>query len=246
MFGRIAPTRFDIRFSLLGVPVRINPIFWLGAILLGARMPDWLPIWVPVLFVSVLVHEMGHALVIRGCGWQPSILFYMFGGLSIYQPTYRSPIRQILVSLAGPAAGFLLVGAILLGAVATRHPVHFEIGLPLLIVPWVDGIADGTLNVVVGLLLLVNTVYGIINLLPVFPLDGGKVLRELLQLLRIAQAPILSLWISLTVAAGIAAYGIAVEYHELAILFGLLAVSNFRMLQAYRSQVAVLAQVRKR
>jgi hypothetical protein len=55
------PTRYDLRFNLAGFPVRVHPLFWLIAVLLGYSSGDPLQIliWVVVVFVSILIHEMG-------------------------------------------------------------------------------------------------------------------------------------------------------------------------------------------
>ena len=67
MFGNVTPTPFDLNFSLFGIPVRIHPFFWLVAILTGWNpyLPKLIVIWVACFFVSILVHEMGHALTAK-------------------------------------------------------------------------------------------------------------------------------------------------------------------------------------
>src|SRR5688500_16092574 len=88
-------TQYDVHFVLAGVPVRIHPLFWLVSLLLGLpREADPLPggpspaviviIWMLALFVSILVHEMGHAFAIRHFGWEPRVVLYMLGGLAMW------------------------------------------------------------------------------------------------------------------------------------------------------------------
>ena len=106
MFGNIAPTPYDLNFSLLGVPIRVHPLFWLAALVLGLNLnPHQLPIWIAVVFVSIVVHEMGHALMIRSFGWQPSIVLYTFGGLAMHQPTHHSAGKQIRNFAGRPHGG---------------------------------------------------------------------------------------------------------------------------------------------
>lgn len=65
MFG-VPETPYDLRFQLLGMPVRVHPLFWLVAAMLGWRNEN-IPlvlIWVGCVFVSILVHEYGHGLVV--------------------------------------------------------------------------------------------------------------------------------------------------------------------------------------
>ena len=71
-----APSSGDLHFSLLRIPVRVHPMFWVLSLILGvsgSNDRDLRPIivWVVAVFVSVLVHEMGHALTIRALGAQP-------------------------------------------------------------------------------------------------------------------------------------------------------------------------------
>src|ERR1043166_8856978 len=87
--------------------------------------PVDLMIWVAVVFVSILIHELGHALVARAHGWQPWITLYGMGGLASYQPTRHDTRSQILISAAGPAAGFAFIAVILAIVHASGHRVHF-------------------------------------------------------------------------------------------------------------------------
>jgi stage IV sporulation protein FB len=65
-------TRYDLRFTALGVPVRVHPLFWLVSIIFAVQLPPPLAvIWVGVVFVSIFIHELGHALTIRAFGWYP-------------------------------------------------------------------------------------------------------------------------------------------------------------------------------
>ena len=123
MLGEPGPTQGDIHFKLLGMPIRIHPLFWLVAVILGANSGGVIEvlIWVAAVLVSILIHELGHALVIRAFGFHPWIVLYGMGGLTIHDPAenYNSkantPLGQISISIAGPLAGFLLA-AVLLGS----------------------------------------------------------------------------------------------------------------------------------
>src|SRR5512146_1456782 len=83
------PTRYDLRFSLLGFPVRVHPLFWLIAVLLGSASADLVQIliWVLVVFVSILIHELGHALAFRRYGLSSQIVLHFAGGLTIPEST---------------------------------------------------------------------------------------------------------------------------------------------------------------
>ncbi len=105
LFNEPSRTAYDLNFSLLGIPVRVHPFFWLVTLLLGLganREPSFMLVWVGACFVSILVHEMGHALAAQAHGWHPWITLHGFGGLASYQPTYHSTSSQLLITLAGP------------------------------------------------------------------------------------------------------------------------------------------------
>ena len=74
-------TPYDLNFRLFGFPVRIHPLFWLGAVLLGGWTFDlgleYAAIWVAVVFVSILVHELGHAIAFRTFGVDSHIVLCM-------------------------------------------------------------------------------------------------------------------------------------------------------------------------
>ncbi len=95
VFGEPPRTQFDLNFSLLGIPVRIHPMFWLVAVLLGPKRQDpaTLLTWVVAVFIAILVHEMGHAVVARTYRYRPWIVLYTAGGLTCYDPGHdsRSP-----------------------------------------------------------------------------------------------------------------------------------------------------------
>jgi Zn-dependent protease len=250
----IEPSRtpYDLQFSLLGIPVRVHPFFWLTAVLLGGRgsPPGVQPMagllmWMAVVFVSILVHEMGHAVAIRSFGWRPWITLYAFGGLASYEPgfgkSYGSYSRkgnttsgQIIISLAGPVAGFLLaalVASVLFGV--DRKTGFYLFGRPLIFGRG-DPIENPYWDVLAFDLLVVNILWGLMNLLPVFPLDGGKVSRELFLWLSPRDGYRQSLLVSIFAAGGLAVYGL---YHSdmwLAILFGILAYQSYQLLQHHR------------
>jgi Zn-dependent protease len=235
LIGGVPPTPYDLNFSLLRIPVRVHPLFWLAALLLGMNQPPRaLLIWVPVVFVSILVHEMGHALVIRQFGWWPSILLYTFGGLAMYNPTRRDPRKQMVISLAGPAAGFLLAGALIAFFKLRGHPVTFLVGAPYGIIAIPPDLGSQSMNVLIYDLLTVNIWWGLMNLLPVYPLDGGQFLYALLETLQVPDSLVKSLWVSIFTGAAVAVYAVA-RMHDfyIAALFGYLAFTSFQTLQAF-------------
>ena len=239
MFGEPPQTEYDWRFNILNVPVRVHPFFWLLTAMLGMNNSGrGIIIWIAVVFVSILVHELGHALVIRYFGWAPRIVLHSFGGLAIYDPNFspfqsgRRPRRthatQILISLAGPFAGFLLAAIVIAILLAGSFP---------LAIPFVGLISKGErrlpnldVALLVSDLLYVNICWGILNLLPIYPLDGGQVARELMMA-NIRDGLRMSLQLSLATAAVIAILAV-VRYESvfLGLMFGYMAYNNYQQL----------------
>ena len=157
-----------LTIRLGSIPVRIRGLFLVMAGVLGMSQggPDVVAIWIAVVFVSVLVHELGHALVGRMFGLAPQIELHAMGGTTSWiEPRDIGAARGIAISLAGPFAGFVI--ALLLFACGQLgfHPQH-----PLLRRAFEQAFQ-------------VNLYWGIFNLAPLMPLDGGNVLRGALNLL---------------------------------------------------------------
>lgn len=233
--GEPPATQADLHFRLFGFPVRVHPFFWLVTLLLGMRSPadpfETL-IWVALVFVSILVHELGHAFVQRYYGGHPWITLYGFGGLASCNDCDRSPRAQILISLAGPVAGFLLAGLVIIVLIALRRFRGFELGwIPAVWVP----LETWQLELAVRILLFVNIAWGLVNLLPIYPLDGGRIARELFTLRNARAGVVQSLQLSAGAAVLVAVYALTQRLIFMAILFGFLAYGSFQALQNYRN-----------
>jgi Zn-dependent protease len=156
------------RFRVAGIPVSVHLLFLLTAFATGStrlERPAALLTWMAVVFVSVLLHELGHALAYRRLGCRPSIELHGFGGTTTGRGAERLSHKQdAWVSFAGPGTGFLLGGLVLAAQRLT----------PL-------GQVDGLARTVVGDLLWVNIGWGLINLLPILPLDGGHIVSALVR-----------------------------------------------------------------
>lgn len=244
LFQALPPTRYDLRFSVAGIPVRVHPLFWLIALLLGSSGAlIEIPIWIFVVFVSILIHELGHAFALRRYGVRSHIVLHAMGGLTIpestpwgtgYASVSPSPKQEIVISLSGPFSGFLFAALIMLGVrlaggmLLTSKLLGF-LPLPLTaIMPF-----GGTVvSIFVTMLLWVNVFWGLINLLPVFPLDGGQVARNILIQYDPWDGVRKSLWLSVAIGAILALVGlIAFNSIYMAILFGLLAFQSYQSLQ---------------
>ncbi len=115
----------------------------------------------------VVLHELGHALVARRFGIATrDITLYPIGGVARLERMPERPLHELLVAIAGPAVNLLLAGAIYLGLrVAEANTGGDLLGV------------DGSFAVQ---LMLINLSLGLFNLLPAFPMDGGRILRAVL------------------------------------------------------------------
>jgi Zn-dependent protease len=220
--------------------VRVKFWFWLVLLLLSGN-PDTEAalIWLAVGFISILIHEMGHVAAYRVFGETSDVVLYAFGGAVIPHHAVRGRRAQILTSLAGPAAGFVVAALALMAAWAVGGEVRFAFHtlLPALgVLPPGDvtALPSSTryLYVLLNDVLWINFFWGLVNLLPVYPLDGGQAARVLFEQKDPYRGRRTSLLFSTGVAAAITLVGIASQSLYLAVLFGILAVSGVQALEA--------------
>ena len=239
MFGQARPTAFDLYFRLGPIPVRVVPWFWLVTVLMGYRgtmpnRPDLLLTWMGCVFISILVHELGHAIAGLAFGWRPQVWLYHFGGYAAFpeQPNW-TPGKNIVVLFAGPWAGFLLYGLVVLGEHLFQDQINAALAQETITngyrsaytMWWYDAIFQ---------LKYINLYWGLINLLPVFPLDGGQIAGTLLEKYRYRDGR--ELTFKLGIATGIiaAVFFISQERRYPAFLFGYLAFMNYQNLEMHR------------
>jgi stage IV sporulation protein FB len=245
-----AETPYDLRFRLLGVPVRIHPMFWLVSAVLGWRDRDLaaVALWVACVLLSILVHEFGHALMAKVYGSSPSIVLWGLGGLCYSESDRQTPQQRLAVILSGPGAGFLLFGTLLLVTSLLFQITPAEhldsilslIGLARFPGSVVNKFAEGLHGESGGIfltrtyhhLIWINLMWGLVNLLPLWPLDGGQATQILLTFVDRARGPGWGHVVSLLVAGSLAA--VAALWGKdmfLAIFFGYFAVINYQVLQ---------------
>jgi stage IV sporulation protein FB len=248
MFGMPAPTPYDVKFSLLGIPVRVHPLFWVMAAALGWGNQDKpieeVLIWIACVFISILVHEFGHALTAeRLVRARPSVSLYLMGGLCSYDGDERRPWRRAAVLAMGPGAGFLLFGLVLgLGlAVLGVADVVWPIGeIRVHKVPpgffklpeWLIRLIE----IAYHDLLFINLLWGLFNLLPIFPLDGGQLAHVFLTMHDRREGPGRAYILGILTAGGFALYFASHENWINALLIGNLAFLNYQLLQAEHAQ----------
>jgi stage IV sporulation protein FB len=231
----------DLNFRLLGIPIRINPMFWIMALLLGIQREPWgTVIWMAAVLVSVVLHELGHAAVIRSMGFHPWIVLHGFGGLTIHNPGEawgRPPTRlgNILISLAGPGAGFLLAVLVVAGVKATGYGDRLVWYGFRQLVPGVI-LVNYQVSMFISDVLQVCVMWGLLNLLPIFPLDGGQITVQVLSAANPRDGMRQSLILSVLVAGILAATAIF-QWNAIfaAMMFGYLAYSSYSTLQGHGS-----------
>ena len=147
------------------IPISIYPTFWLFAALIGyLNTLSFIGtlIWVAIIFVSVLFHEFGHALTALMFGQSPRIELVALGGLTHHNGQKLPFWKQFFIVLDGPIFGFLLV---IIATVLLQLP----------------SFSQGMAGSILSLTRIVNLFWTIVNLLPVMPLDGGQLLRIILE-----------------------------------------------------------------
>ncbi|MBR6436333.1 MAG: hypothetical protein IKS45_07485 [Thermoguttaceae bacterium] len=232
------PTPYDLKFRLFGFPIRITPWFWVVAAMLGASFsPKTMVIWVVAVFLGILVHELGHAFAMRHYGFQPEITFHAMGGLTSYNPGYQinhrylSNWEHVVIDAAGPLAGFALFGviAVLLLFIGV-NPIGFLFGD-------IDEQQRGSLFrflsapviVFFHLEMYICLFWGILNLMPVYPLDGGQIAREICTAFNPRTGIVTSFQLSFVTALILA--GIALVWLNdwfMAAFFGMFAYSSWQ------------------
>lgn len=170
-------------------------------------------LWVPILFLSVTLHELAHAGASAAFGYGGSrIVLAGLGGYTVNQERKR-PWHDMLISLAGPLSSFVIA------FIATRFQPH-----------------DALLRALLPLLAQANIFWGIFNLVPVSPLDGGHVVRSFLRMfLRDRTAFVISIWIAFVTGALVIVISIYVKWYILAFLIAWYVWMNFQQWQYFRT-----------
>ena len=237
-------TRFDLHFSIARIPIRVHPLFWLMALFFGISSGNILQllIWVVALFVSITIHELGHAFAMKIYGQPSRVLLYLGGGLTTPEPVRwggrwmnvsLKPAQEIIVSLAGPIAGFLFAALIVLGGVAAGGYVLVTPLFSIIPFPTVYLLNSGQLvNSIVSTFVWINVFWGVMNLVPVYPLDGGNVTRYILVRLDPVNGMRKSMWVSFIAGCAMALMGLIVFRNGyITLLFGYLAFQSFMTLK---------------
>jgi len=203
-----------LRFSFFGVPVSIHLSFGLVVLFGLGRYRGWdLAAWTAAIFVAVLLHEAGHAFTARRFGAASvAITLFALGGYTTWRPVKPlGPGLRFLIAAAGSAVGITLGLAVLL---AGRRGLF--------------GSAPDVIFTFLNVFVLAGLVWGVLNWVPILPLDGGHMLESLLEIVVPARAAVVARVVSVVV--GVALIGVAIAYRQtfLAIFLGFIVLSGLR------------------
>jgi Zn-dependent protease len=218
--------RAGLSFRVAGFPVRVRSSFLVMCALLaftgGDQTIQSVAIWIAVVFVSVLWHELGHALVARAFGHNAEIELYAMGGVTRHRGAAAGFTwgRSALISLAGPVAGLVLGGAVWMAA---RHL----------------SLDSEEAQEAVRSALWVNVGWSLVNLLPVLPYDGGNVMRAALGAATGGGGALAAQGVSLAVGGGACALALWAHMPWAAFLAGSAAVGAGREIARMRGEQGI-------
>ncbi len=206
-------------FKLFGIEVRVHWSFVLilayGAFAYSSGTTNWLNgalygiLVILLLFVCVTLHEFGHALVAKRFKINvPHITLLPIGGVASLERMPDKPMQEFLIAIAGPLVNFVIAGLLLPLLLVVRGTQNGVLGFDnaneFLSQMQSPGLASLLLYLVIT-----NLGLGIFNLLPAFPMDGGRILRALLAMgLPYVDATRIAVFVGRIMAALFALWGI--------------------------------------
>lgn len=200
---------------VFGIPIRLHISFflivawmaWQGWDEGGWRASVWAAALILALFACVVLHELGHSLVAMAFGAKVrSVTLYPIGGVAGLDRVPRRPSRELLMALAGPAVNAVI--ALSLTLLRGSFPSWSE-----------EATFPSSLGQLRDALIHANVVLGVFNLLPAFPMDGGRVLRSVVALFfPYSRATSLAAAIGQALAVGLLLLGVALGNPFLAVI----------------------------
>lgn len=156
-----------------------------------------------MVFLSVLLHELGHLVAARMYSVRvTSVVLWALGGAAVTEHETEDPGAQLLIAVAGPVANFLVAAVLLIGLVAAGV-ISFVAGRGVL------GLTTSPMLRDLAFIIGTNLILAVSNLLPIYPLDGGRIFRAVLHMLagpvRSAQ---ITFWISTVLALALSLWAL--------------------------------------
>lgn len=232
-FYLMHPSSNDVSFRLFGFPTFIQPFFWLIALFITAvplgGMNNNMPLWLAQVIVgaagvllSILVHELGHALTFRHLFCMPCIIvLHGSGGVTIPQQQHRrgygfsGAAAECFLAFSGPLAGFVLA----FFAIMLLQFVPFPAGNV--------GTAVALFHFFLWWTALISIFWSIFNLLPIYPMDGGHIAREVFVFLFPRQGVEFSLILSMVLAVFLIAVALQYQQYFIAFILAYFAYQNY-------------------
>jgi Zn-dependent protease len=207
--GSVGKTSIDIDYSFL-----ILAGFFVFTFYDQRQGIQYALLWIPVLFLGVLLHELAHAGTIALFGYGSSqVMLAGLGGVTLNKRVAK-PWHDMVISAAGPASSFVMA----FGASFLSHQVH-----------------DAMLVAFLPLFALANFFWGIFNLIPVPPLDGGGIVRNFFRIfLRERTAFVVAIWVGFLVGLLVIAVGIYIKYWMMSFLIAWYLWMNWQQWQYFR------------
>lgn len=205
-----------VEFTLFKIPIRVEPAFWITIGLLGflsntggsasgdAVLMGTL-LFVLAGFISILIHELGHALMIKKYKLPTQIVLSSFGGYATHPGGILTRMQSFLVTLAGPL-------------------IQLVFGLALLMARPYLNLPDSMIQIFYFYLIVVSIFWAVLNCIPVLPLDGGRMLEAAMGPRRMKT----TLLISMLVAAAACVYGFSIGQPFLGIFMAMFAFQNYQ------------------
>jgi stage IV sporulation protein FB len=211
--GSIGDTSLDVDVSFL-----ILCVFFVAMNYDASLGIQYALIWVPVVFVSVLIHELAHAAMIAVLGFGSSqVVLGGMGGVTMNRRRAR-PWQDLLISLAGPLSSFAMMG---LSLYAMGH--------------FAAVYRDAMLHALVPRMAAANYFWGMFNLIPLAPLDGGHATREFFRMfLNERVSFVMATWFGLIVGVAVVVWGLITRDVFIALFVGWLVYASYERWQYFR------------
>ena len=168
-----------------GIPVRLHWSF--GFVFVWVAYNGWqegiatynilfMEMYVVILFFCVLLHEFGHALMARKYGHQTrDILLTPIGGIARLESISEKPIQEFWIAIAGPAVNVVIAMVLGLIILLVGFSKFFQPGFTF-------PEANASIYSIIPLVMISNIILAVFNIVPAFPMDGGRILRSLLSM----------------------------------------------------------------
>jgi Zn-dependent protease/predicted transcriptional regulator len=239
-------------FTVRGIPVRVHASFllilvWAAYVGLSDRGTNsalgsiaFTVVFTAALFICVVLHELGHSVVAQQFGVKVhDITLWPIGGVARLSAMPRRPSTEFAITAAGPVVNLILALIFLVATVAVMGPsrvlMMVETGRG-----WARLLDSQTAPALFALLTIQNLLLAVFNLVPAFPLDGGRLLRSFLA--------VMMPYRTATRAASFVGQGLAVVFVGLALIppfnFFLVLVGAFVFIGAWQERSQVMMQER--